>query len=174
MRINPLAIGCLLLCSCAMDRSAPTPGVVPTSAFPPGSTITQDQLAGMKDYVQRDVTFPVEINPIGVDPFPGELKNLRERFLLPISSSPYSSKIEKVVIDASALEWAQWTCRIELKEYMSPITITHFGGLYDGRDNRDSDGYRTSRPYVLKELDRIAQRVGWNQTQGEQAAPSNP
>lgn len=165
MRIELLAIASLLHCSCATERSASTPGAVTPEELPLGSTITQDDLAVMKDYVQRDISFPVEINPIGVDPFPGELKNLRERFLLPISSSRYASKIEKVVIDASQLEWAQWTCRIELKDYMSPITITHFGGLYDGKDNRDSDGYRSSRPYVLKELDKIALRVGWNQNQ---------
>ncbi len=158
-----LTVLVLILGSCATPKPEPQQPK-PTVARPPAGPSSQ-RIAEAVAFVREGLPFPVEIDPFGAifdSPLSeSELKHLKSNFLQPLGTSPYASKIEKVSIDASSLEWFQWTCRIELKDYMNPISITHFAGLYDGKSNNDPDAYRASRLYVLTQLDNIAKRVGW-------------
>ncbi|MCP5531778.1 MAG: hypothetical protein H7A48_01245 [Akkermansiaceae bacterium] len=159
----------MVLSSCAStdDKPKTAPSVPPMG---PSSAKVDEAVA----YVREGLPFPVEIDPCGAifdSPIStSELVHLKRNFLVPLAGSSHADRISKVTIDASALEWLQWTCRIDLKDYMSPISITHFAGLYDGKTNTDPDGYRKSRPYVLGQLDNIAKRVGWQNQPGEQAS----
>lgn len=117
-------------------------------------------------YVQSGLPFAVEIDPRGAifdgPAQGGELQHLKEHFLFPLAKSRYAAKIQRVRINAAHREWFQWTCIIELKDGVGPISITHHAGLYDGRDNEDPDGYVKARQFVLATLDNIGRHVGWS------------
>jgi hypothetical protein len=154
-----LALGVLLAACASTDQT-----LQPASSMPPSgpSAAEVEQAAA---FVRKGLPFPVEIDPFGAifdsSVSESELVNLKRKFLEPLAQSPHAGKIKTVTIDASSLEWSQWTCRVELDNYMNPISITHFGGFYDGKSNTDPDAYRSSRPYVLNQLDNIAKRAGW-------------
>ena len=160
-----LTVLVMTLVSCATpkpEHQQPQPTVPP---LPHLAGPSSEKIAEAVAFVREGLPFPVEIDPFGAifdSPLSGsELERLKSKFLQPLGTSPHAGKIEKVSIDASSLEWFQWTCRIELKDYMNPISITHFAGLYDGTSNDDPDAYRASRLYVLTQLNSIAKRVGW-------------
>lgn len=121
-----------------------------------------EKTAAARAYIQKGLPFLVDMDPLGsIFDSPvegGELTRLKTKFLLPLASSPHAAKIRKVSIDDTSLEWYQWTCKIEIED-LSPITITHFAGLYDGASNTDPDAYKSSRKYVLQELERMAKHV---------------
>jgi hypothetical protein len=160
IRFSSLLAITMVLSSCVGtdDKLGNEPSMPPMG---PSSAKLDEAVA----FVCDRLPFPVEIDPYGAifdSSLPeSELVHLKRNFLVPLANSPHVGKISKVTIDASSLEWFQWTCRIELKDDMSPISITHFAGLYDGKSNTDPDGYRKSRPFVLGQLDNIAKRVGW-------------
>ncbi len=145
--------------------TAPKPNQSDSMGESPYSRVPQKKIAEAVRYAKQGVPFPVDIDPFGAvydgPIMGGELQHLKDHFLLPLAKSRYAAKIQRVRIDASALEWYQWTCTIELKDDMAPISITHFAGLYDGHDNQDPDGYVRSRQYALAALDNIGSRVGW-------------
>ena len=157
--VVPLLALALLLTSCVPSDDKPKPELPMLPAGP-----SEARLDEAIAYVRDGLPFPVEIDPWGAifdsSLSDSELVHLKRNFLLPLADSPHADKISKVAIDASALEWHQWTCRIELKNSKSPISIKNFGGLYNGKNNTDPDGYRASRPYVLDQLDNIARLTG--------------
>jgi hypothetical protein len=160
IRLSPLLAITVVLTSCVGSDDKPK-NELSMPPVGPSSAKLEEAIA----FVRDGLPFPVEIDPYGAifdsALSESELVHLKRNFLVPLANSPHAGKISKVAIDASSLEWFQWTCQIELKNDMSPISITHFGGLYDGKSNTDPDGYRKSRPYVLGQLDNIAERVGW-------------
>lgn len=139
-------------------------GTLPVVVAP--ASPSPEKIDEAKRYVQEGIAIPVNIEPLGAiwdgPSRGGELENLKRNFLQPLASSRYAKKIKGIEIDAGSLEWTQWTCSIELTDYMAPISLTHFGSFYDGTNNQDPDGYANARVYVLGELEKIGKRVGWS------------
>lgn len=112
-------------------------------------------------YVKKGLPFRVDIDPSGAGDWPEEKRRLKEKYLIPLARSRYAALIERVNIDASGKEWQYWTCVVELKNFTrSPISFTHYGAFYNGRDNTDPDGYANARQYTLNALDNIARVTG--------------
>ncbi|MDB6074618.1 MAG: hypothetical protein JWO89_2258 [Verrucomicrobiaceae bacterium] len=131
--------------------------------------VSAEKIAEAGHFVKEGLPFEVKVEPYGAvrDGPPlakdGELANLKRGFLTPLAKSSHVKKIARVAIDASALEWTQWTCIIEIEGGMQPISLTHFAGFYDGKGNQDREGYKSALKYVLGELDKMAVLAGWDQ-----------
>ncbi len=149
----------LLLAGCATD------GEQQVSAIAENSTDTYAaEVEEATKFIQDGLPFPVDIDPRGIlfessssDP---ELANLKRSFLQPLARSPHAGKIKRVKIDTAELEWYHWKCRIDVEE-LTPIEITHLAGFWSCKSCNDPDSYRTALQYILRQLDNIAQRVGW-------------
>ncbi len=153
----------LISCASPPRATGPAQAVLPAlpSGPPPGPS--DEKIAEAVAFVRDGLPFPVEIDPFGAiwdAPLEtSELKNLKARFLEPLARPAFAGIIAKVSVDAGSLDWSQWTCRIELKDDSNPISITHAGGLYDGKSNTDPDGYKASRTFVLNLLGKIVKRA---------------